>query len=128
MRAGVEFLGSECGEQIDWQVRVTRIVHRKLRYRRRCPCPGPRTVIAPPAPNPVPKGRAPRDSWPGCLYRLGSAGAADGPARPIGLLLWTRLRALMAKGGFNRYWRFHPRKEHERIYHARYRESCILFE
>jgi len=52
-----EFLGSECGEQIDWQVRVTRIVHRRLRYRRRCQCPGPRTVIAPPAPNPVPKGR-----------------------------------------------------------------------
>src|SRR5208283_4919918 len=39
------------------QVRVTRIVHRRLRYRRRCQCPGPRTVIAPPAPNPVPKGR-----------------------------------------------------------------------
>ena len=52
-----EFLGSECGEQIDWQVRVTRIVHRRLRYRRRCQCRGPRTVIAPPAPNPVPKGR-----------------------------------------------------------------------
>ena len=52
-----EFLGSECGEQVDWQVRVTRIVHRRLRYRRRCQCPGPRTVIAPPAPNPVPKGR-----------------------------------------------------------------------
>ena len=52
-----EFPGSECGEQIDWQVRVTRIVHRRLRYRRRCQCPGPRTVIAPPAPNPVRKGR-----------------------------------------------------------------------
>ena len=27
-----EFLGSECGEQVDWQVRVTRIVHRRPRY------------------------------------------------------------------------------------------------
>jgi transposase len=52
-----EFLGSECSEQIDWQVSITRIVHRRRRYRRRCQCPGPRTVIAPPAPNPVSKGR-----------------------------------------------------------------------
>jgi transposase len=52
-----EVLGSECSEQIDWQVQVTRIVHRRLRYRRRCQCPGPRTVTAPPPPDPVPKGR-----------------------------------------------------------------------
>ena len=51
------FLGSERGEQIDWQVKLTRIVHRRLRCRRRCQCPGPRTVIAPRAPDPVPKGR-----------------------------------------------------------------------
>ena len=51
------FLGSESSEQIDWQVKVTRIVHRRLRYRRRCQCTGPRTVIAPPPPNPVPGGR-----------------------------------------------------------------------
>jgi transposase len=52
-----EVLGSECSEQIDWQVQVTRIVHRRLRYRRRCQCPGPRTVTAAPAPGPVPRGR-----------------------------------------------------------------------
>ena len=52
-----EALGSEGSEQIDWQVRLTRIVHRRLRYRRACPCPGQRTVTAPPAPNPIPKGR-----------------------------------------------------------------------
>jgi transposase len=52
-----EFLGSETSEQIDWQVTITRVVHRRLRYRRRCGCPGPRTVIAAPAPNPIPKGR-----------------------------------------------------------------------
>lgn len=52
-----EFLGSETSEQVDWQVTITRVVHRRLRYRRRCECPGQRTVIAPPAPNPIPKGR-----------------------------------------------------------------------
>ena len=52
-----EFLGSETSEQVDWQVTITRVVHRRLRYRRRCDCPGRRTVIAPPAPNPIPGGR-----------------------------------------------------------------------
>jgi transposase len=52
-----EFLGSETSEQVDWRVMITRVVHRRLRYRRRCECPGHRTVIAPPAPNPIPKGR-----------------------------------------------------------------------
>ncbi len=50
-------LGSEGSEQIDWQVHLTRIVHRRLRYRRACTCPGQRTVTAPPAPNVIPKGR-----------------------------------------------------------------------
>jgi len=54
---GFELLGCETSEQVDWQVTVSRIVHRRLRYRRRCDCPGPRTVIAAPAPNPVAKGR-----------------------------------------------------------------------
>jgi transposase len=50
-------LGSEGSEQIDWQVHLTRIVHRRMRYRRACACPGARTVTAPPAANPIPKGR-----------------------------------------------------------------------
>ena len=56
---GIEFerLGVESSEQIDWHVQVTRIVHRRLRYRRRCGCAGARTVTAAPAPNPVTKGR-----------------------------------------------------------------------
>jgi transposase len=54
---GFEFLGSETSEQVDWQVRITRVVHRRRRYRRRCDCAGPRTVTAPRAPNPVGKGR-----------------------------------------------------------------------
>jgi transposase len=51
-----EFLGTEDSEQIDWQVKITRIVWRRRRYRRRCTCLGPRTVCAPPAARPVPKG------------------------------------------------------------------------
>jgi transposase len=51
-----EFLGAETSDQVDWRVQLIRIVHRRLRYRRRCDCPGTRTVTALPAPNPVPKG------------------------------------------------------------------------
>lgn len=57
----LESLGFEASEQIDWQVRLVRVVHRRKRYRRVCSCPvdraGPRTVIARRAPNPIPKGR-----------------------------------------------------------------------
>jgi transposase len=53
-----ELLGAaEDSEQVDWRVTVTRIIHRRLRYRRRCDCPGARTVTAPVVPKPVPKGR-----------------------------------------------------------------------
>jgi hypothetical protein len=37
-----------------------------------------------------------------------------------------RLRALIASGDFDAYWRYHLRREHERIHHARYRETYIL--
>ena len=51
-----EFIGTEDSEQIDWQVKITRIVWRRYRYRRRCSHPGPKTVCAPLPPRPVPKG------------------------------------------------------------------------
>jgi len=51
-----EFLGTGDSEQIDWQVKITRIVWRRRRYRRRCACPGPRAACAPPPARPVPKG------------------------------------------------------------------------
>jgi len=51
-----EFLGTEDSEQVDWQVKITRIVWRRRRYRRRCSHPGPATVCAPPAARPVPQG------------------------------------------------------------------------
>jgi hypothetical protein len=37
-----------------------------------------------------------------------------------------KLRAVIATGDFEAYWRFHLRREHERIHHARYRESLVL--
>jgi hypothetical protein len=37
-----------------------------------------------------------------------------------------KLRALIANGDFDEYWRYHLRREHERIHHARYRETLVL--
>jgi len=37
-----------------------------------------------------------------------------------------RLRALIANGDLDAYWRFHLRREHERIHGAKYRDSLIL--
>ena len=37
-----------------------------------------------------------------------------------------KLRALIASGDFDAYWRFHLRREHERIHHARHRDGLIL--
>ena len=37
-----------------------------------------------------------------------------------------KLRALISNGDFQPYWRYHLRREHERIHGARYRESLTL--
>lgn len=37
-----------------------------------------------------------------------------------------KLRAVIATGDFEDYWRFHLRREHERIHHARYRDGFVL--
>lgn len=37
-----------------------------------------------------------------------------------------KLRALTASGDFDAYWRYHLRREHERIHHAKYRDSYII--
>jgi hypothetical protein len=37
-----------------------------------------------------------------------------------------KLRAIIANGDFEDYWRFHLRREHERIHHAKYRDSHVL--
>lgn len=55
-----EFLGTEDSEQLDWQVRLCRILWRRRRYRRRCQCPaklaGRIAVCAPRPPKVIPKG------------------------------------------------------------------------
>jgi hypothetical protein len=62
-----------------------------------------------------------------CRYivadRLGITGARWGLEGAEAIL---NLRALIASGDFDRYWRYHLRKEHERVHHARYRESYVL--
>ena len=37
-----------------------------------------------------------------------------------------KLRAVIANGDFDQYWRYHLRREHERIHHGRYRQSFTL--
>jgi hypothetical protein len=37
-----------------------------------------------------------------------------------------KLRALTASGDLDAYWRYHLRREHERIHHAKYRDSYVL--
>ena len=37
-----------------------------------------------------------------------------------------KLRAVIANGDFEDYWRFHLRREHERIHHAKYRDGLVL--
>lgn len=48
--------GEETSEQIDWQVRIVRIVHRRRTYRRTCRCPVPGVLVAPVPLKPIPKG------------------------------------------------------------------------
>jgi len=36
------------------------------------------------------------------------------------------LCALIANGDLDAYWRYHLRREHERVHHAKYRDSHIL--
>jgi transposase len=55
--AGYARFGQECCEQIDWQVRLTRIVHRRPTYRRSCRCPVRGVLVAPPVPKAIGKGR-----------------------------------------------------------------------
>jgi len=49
-------LGDHVIEQVDWQVIVRLVVHRRRRYRRSCRCPGPATVMAPGPPKAIGKG------------------------------------------------------------------------
>lgn len=48
---------NETCEQIDWQVTLTRIVHKRQTYRRTCRCPVPKILMPPPVPKAIAKGR-----------------------------------------------------------------------
>ena len=52
----VAFGGETC-EQVDWEVRLIRIVHRRPTYRRGCRCPVRGVLSAPPPAKPIPRGR-----------------------------------------------------------------------
>ncbi|MGH8921387.1 MAG: IS66 family transposase [Actinomycetes bacterium] len=49
--------GEETCEQIDWQVQLIRVVHRRRTYRRTCRCPVRGILVAPPVPKAIDKGR-----------------------------------------------------------------------
>jgi transposase len=55
--AGYAPFGQESCEQIDWQVQLTRIVHRRPTYRRSCGCPVRGVLVAAAVPKAIPKGR-----------------------------------------------------------------------
>ena len=49
--------GEETSDQIDWRVRLVRIVHRRRRYRRTCKCAASSGIVAAPVPaKPIAKG------------------------------------------------------------------------
>ena len=50
-------------------------------------------------------------------------GARWGPEGAEAIL---RLRAIIANGDFEEYWRFDLRREHERIHHAKYCDGLVL--
>ena len=54
--AAYEPFGEEPSTQIDWQVRIVRVVHRRRRYRRTCRCAGKGIVCAPAPSKPISKG------------------------------------------------------------------------
>jgi len=62
-------------------------------------------------------------SHPALLKRMDITGARWGLEGAEAIL---KLRAVIATGDFEDYWRFHLRQEHKRIHGAIYREDLIL--
>jgi len=59
-----DFPGTEDSEEIHWEVRVVRRVHKRKRYRPTCKCPGvPGIITAPVAPKLIPKGKFSTEFW-----------------------------------------------------------------
>ncbi len=91
------FPGTEDSEEIDWEVRLTRRVHKRARYRPACQCPElPGIIAAPPPPKLIPKGMFSCGFWTRLLlekflfqrplYRVRSALALEGLNIPQGTL------------------------------------------
>jgi transposase len=60
----VPFPGTEDSEEIDWEVRLVRRVHRRARYRRSCECPGQPGIVTAPGPAKlIPKGMFSIEFW-----------------------------------------------------------------
>lgn len=58
------FPGTEDSEQIHWEVRLVRRIHRRKRYLRACNCPGvPGIITAPVPPKLFPKGKFSTEFW-----------------------------------------------------------------
>jgi len=51
-----EPFGEETSTQVDWQVRIVRVLHRRRRYTKTCRCKGKGVVVAPVPPKPIRKG------------------------------------------------------------------------
>ena len=59
-----DFPGTEDSEEIHWEVRLVRRVHRRKRYRRACNCPGVPGIITAPVPAKLfPKGKFTTEFW-----------------------------------------------------------------
>jgi hypothetical protein len=60
-------------------------------------------------------------SWrTGCMDITGARWGLEGAEATL------KLRCLIANGDFENYWRFHLRREHERVHHTKYRDGQIL--
>ena len=79
------------------------------------PPPSPRAGPSPPGSSKAPAGTSSRTEW--------FSGARWGLEGAEAIL---RLRAVIANGDFDAYWRFHLRREHERIHHVKYSDGLVL--
>lgn len=92
-----EFPGSEDSEEIHWEVRLIRRVHKRMRYRSTCHCGAvPKIITAPPPPKLIPKGLFSTGFWVHILlekflfqrplYRIGQVLALQGLSVSSGTL------------------------------------------
>jgi transposase len=59
----IPFFRTEDSEEVHWETRLVRRIHKRRQYLSSCRCPGPRMVTAPPAPKIIPKGMFSIEFW-----------------------------------------------------------------